>query len=297
MIWVTWRQHRPQALTALGVFAFAVVYAVAFGLWLRSTFDSDAIANCLARSGGAGCGGTISSFLHSALGGASAPLTILLLVVPGVLGATVGAPLLGQELERGTWQLAWSQSVPRTRWLVAKLGLIIAALVVFGLAVTAVVAWSSSPLARVGVRMQPPQFAEEGLVLTCSLLCAFGLALLAGLLLRNTIGAMVAGYFAWDLCLGIAILLTGPLQPFSTTKTIPCAAAACAAASTNSVPPVTGNLGDLVNSVTQAGDHLVVNYVPASAFWPLQFVTGGVLLAIGLAAAGAAVWLLNRRTT
>ena len=297
MIWVTWRQHRPQALTALGVFAFVAVYALAFGLWMRSTFDSDAIGSCLAHSGGADCAGPISSFLHTAQGGAAAPLTFLLLLVPGVLGATVGAPLLGQELERGTWQLAWSQTVPRTRWLVAKLGLITAALVVFGVAVTAVMAWSSLPLDRVSVRTEPPQFVAEGLVLTCSLLCAFGLALLAGLLLRNTIGAMVVGYFAWDLCLGIAILLTGPLQPFSTTRTIPCAGAACAAASANSVPPVTGNFGDLVNSVTRAGDHLVVNYVPASAFWPLQFLSGGIFLAIGLAAAGAAVWLLNRRTS
>jgi hypothetical protein len=297
MIWVTWRQHRPQALTAAGVSAFVVVYALAFGLWMRSRFDSDAIGGCLARSGGAGCADTISSFLHTAQGGAAAPLTLVLLVVPGVLGATVGAPLLGQELERGTWQLAWTQTVPRTRWLIAKLGLIIAALVVFGVAVTAVVAWSWSPLDRISVKTQPPQFVAEGLVLTCSLMCAFGLALLAGLLLRNTIGAMVAGYFAWDICLGITILLTGPLQPFSATKTIPCAGAACAAASANSVPPVTGNFGDLVNSVTQAGDHLVVNYVPASAFWPLQFVAGGIFLAIGLAAAGAAVWLLRRRTT
>ncbi|MGH3207428.1 MAG: hypothetical protein ACRDNO_06685 [Trebonia sp.] len=296
MIWVTWRQHRPQALTALGVFAFIVVYALAFGLWMRSAFDSDAIGGCLARSGGAGCGAAISSFVHSAQGGAEAPLTLFLLVVPGVLGATVGAPLLGQELERGTWQLAWTQTVPRTRWLVAKLGLIIAALVVFGAALTAVMAWSWSPLNKVSVRTLPPRFVAEGLVLTCSLLCAFGLALLAGLLLRNTIGAMVAGYFAWEVFFGVAILLTGPLQLFSATKTIPCGGAACAAASTGSVPPVTGNLGDLVNSVTRDGGHLVVNYVPASAFWPLQFVVGGIFLAVGLAAAGAAVWLLNRRT-
>jgi hypothetical protein len=40
-----------------------------------------------------------------------------------------------------------------------------------------------------------------------------------------------------------------------------------------------------------------VNYVPASAFWPLQLVVGGIFLAVGLAAAGAAVWLLRRRTT
>jgi hypothetical protein len=297
MIWVTWRQHRPQALTALGVLAFMAIYMLGFGLWLRSTFRSDAIGNCLARSGGAGCTATITSFLHSVQGGPAVPLTLVLLAAPGILGATVGAPLLGQELERGTWQLAWTQTVPRTRWLVVKLGLIIAGLVVFGMALTAVATWSSSPLDQVSVRTLVPQFAEQGLVLTCSLLCAFGLALLAGLLLRNTIGAVVAGYVAWDVCLGITILVAGPFQPFAVTKTIPCAGAACAAASTNSVPPVTGNIGDLVNSVTQAGRHLVVNYVPASAFWPLQFLTGGILLGIGLAAAAAAVWLLQRRTT
>jgi len=297
MIWVTWRQHRPQALTALGVLAFMAVYMLGFGLWLRSTFHSDAIGNCLARSGGAGCAATISHFLHGSQAGAGVPLTLVLLAAPGILGATVGAPLLGQELERGTWQLAWTQTMPRTRWLVVKLGLIIAGLVAFGVALTAVAAWASLPLDQVSARTLPPRFIEEGLALTCSLLCAFGLALLAGLLLRNTIGAMVAGYVAWDVCLGIVILLATLLQPFAVTRTIPCSGAACAAASTNSVPPVTGHLGDLVNSVTQAGGHLVVNYVPASAFWPLQFVSGGILLAIGLAAAAAAVWLLQRRTT
>lgn len=297
MTWVTWRQHRPQALTALAVLALVAVYALASGLWLRSTFGSDAIGSCLARSGGAGCGAMISSFQHRVQGGVEVPLNLVLLVAPGLLGATAGAPLLGQELERGTWQLAWTQTVPRRRWLIAKLGLIIAALAAFGAVLTVVVSWSWSPLDQVSVTIQPPQFFAEGVALTCSLLCAFGLALLAGLLLRNTIGAMVAAYFAWELCLGLAVLLTGPLQPFSVTKTITCAGAACAAASTNSVPPVTGHLGDLVTSVTRAGDHLVVSYVPASAFWPLQFVAGGILLAVGLTAAVAAVWLLHRRTT
>ena len=55
MIWVTWRQHRPQALTALGVLrGLVAVYVLGLGLWMRSTFDADAIGTCLARSGGAG---------------------------------------------------------------------------------------------------------------------------------------------------------------------------------------------------------------------------------------------------
>jgi len=37
--------------------------------------------------------------------------------------------------------------------------------------------------------------------------------------------------------------------------------------------------------------------VPASRFWPLQFIQGGLLLAIAAAALGTAIWLLHKRTT
>ena len=72
---------------------------------------------------------------------------------------------------------------------------------------------------------------------------------------------------------------------------------ACTTASTNSSPPVTGNLGDLVLGIARSGGHLIVNYLPASEFWPLQFIIGGMYLAITAATVGATVWLLHRRTT
>jgi ABC-2 type transport system ATP-binding protein len=133
--------------------------------------------------------------------------------------------------------------------------------------------------------------------LPCELLCGFSLALLAGLLLRNTIGAMVAAYFAWEAPFVAGTLMTGPIHIVTTTTIIPCAGSACTTGSTNSSPPVTGNLGDLVLGVTHGGGHLIVNYLPASEFWPLQFIIGGMYLAIAAAAVGATVWLLHRRTT
>ena len=297
MIWVTWRQHRIQALTMLGVFLVVAASGLALGLWMRSSFNSRDLGPCLASSGGADCGAAIAAFSSQFTGGAMLPLILLMFAIPPIFGAVVGAPLLGQELERGTWQLAWSQTVPRTRWLIAKLGLVVAGLVAFGAAVTSVMTWAWGPLDRVTIRLTPPPFNFEGVALTCSVLCGFGLALLAGLLLRNTIGAMVAGYFAWDVPFIITTLLTGPLHVLTTTTTISCAPAACAAASTNSTPPVTGHLGDLVTGVLHQGNHLVVSYVPATAFWPLQFLTGGIYLAFTVAAIGTAVWLLHHRTT
>jgi hypothetical protein len=297
MIWVTWRQHRVQALTMLGAFVVVAVYGLALGLWMRSTFNSQGLGSCLASSAGADCGATIASFSRQFTGGATLPLSLVMFGIPPILGAVVGAPLLGQELERGTWQLAWTQTVPRARWLIAKLGLVIAGLVVFGVAVTSVMTWARGPLDLVSIRLTPPPFNFEGVSLTCSVLCGFGLALLAGLLLRNTIGAMVAGYLAWDIPFVVTTLLTGPLHLLTATTTVNCAGAACASASTNSTPPVTGHLGDMVTGVVHHGNQLVVSYMPASDFWPLQFITGGIYLAFAVTAIGTAVWLLHRRTT
>lgn len=156
--------------------------------------------------------------------------------------------------------------------------------------------WSRAPLDRISTRLQPPPFNFEGLSLTSSLLCAFGLAVLAGLLLRNTIAAMVAGYFAWEVPFIVVTLLNGPLNILAVTTRISCAHG-CAGASTNSVPPVTGHLGDLVLDVTHSGGQLVVTYMPSSAFWTLQFIEAGIYLAVAASALGTAVWLLHRRTT
>jgi hypothetical protein len=295
MIWVTWRQHRTQAVVCLALFCAITIAAIALGAWMRSTFSADGLGACLARSGGSGCTGVIDAFTQKFNGPVTIPLGVTLVALPGFLGASVGAPLLGAELERGTWQLAWSQTVPRTRWLVTQLALVIGGLVVFGAAVTAVVTWARGPLDEVSMRAQAP-LNFEGLYLTCSLLCAFALGVLAGLLLRNTIGGMVVAYIAWEAPSLVATLLSGPLHILATTKTIACTTN-CASASTNSIPPVTGNLGDQVLSLTRTGNHLIVTYQPASRFWTLQLIDAGLFLAVAAAALGTAIWLLHRRTT
>jgi hypothetical protein len=297
MLWVTWRQHRNQAILCFGVCVAAAVVAVAFGEPMRTAFSNDGLPTCLARSGGTGCPGAISEFASRFNGPAQAVIYAPLFVIPGLVGIVVGGQLLGRELEQGTWRLAWSQTVPRTRWLVTQLSLVTGGLVVFGAVITAVMTWYHEPLDRVTTRLQPPPFNFEGITFTASLLCAFGLALLAGLLLRRAIAAMVAGYVVWELVSVVVILIDGPINiPGPVTMRIPCHAG-CPGASTNSVPPVTGHLGDLVLGVTRGGNQLIVSYLPASRFWTSQFIAGGLLLAVAAAALATALWLLHRRTT
>jgi hypothetical protein len=297
MIWVTWRQHRAQAIACLILFCALAVFAIAAGTWMRNTFTSDGIPACLARSGGAGCPAVITSFVNQFSHGASSIINVPLIAIPGLLGIVAGAPLLGRELEQGTWRLAWTQTVPRTRWLAAKLGLVTGGLIIFGAAVTAVMTWFHAPLDRVTSRLQPGPPTPEGLTFTASLLCAFGLAVLAGLLLRNVIGAMVAAYIAWEVPATVVLLLSGPIHVLPpATMRITCRAG-CPGTGLTSMPPVTGHLGDFVLTVTRRGGDLVVTYLPASRFWPLQLIQGGLFLAIAVAALSTAIWLLRKRTT
>jgi len=298
MIWVTWRQHRAQAITCLALFCALAAIAIPYGLAMRATFSNDGLPACLARSGGGGCPAAITSFVDEFGRGAGTLINLPLIAIPGFLGIVVGAPLLGRELERGTWRMAWTQTVPRTRWLITKLGLVTGGLVLFGAAVTAVMTWYHGPLDQVTSRLQPVPSNAEGLTFTASLLCSFGLAVLAGLLLRNTIGAMVAAYIAWEIPSAVVVLLlNGPIHfPPPATMRIPCRAG-CPGAGIGSVPPVTGHLGDFVLGVTRSGGELVVSYLPASRFWTLQLIDGGLYLAIAVAAIGTAIWLLHQRTT
>ena len=45
-------------------------------------------------------------------------------LLPALLGAFWGAPLIAREPEAGTHRLVWTRTIGRTRWLAVKVGLI-----------------------------------------------------------------------------------------------------------------------------------------------------------------------------
>ena len=188
--------------------------------------------------------------------------------------------------------------MPETRWLVTKLTLVTGGLVVFGAAITAVMTWYQAPLDRVYTRLQPPPFNYEGVLLPCSLLCAFGSGCWRGCCCGTPSAASAVAYIAWEIPTAVITLLNGPIQfPPGGHRADHLLSPSCAGASTSSTPPVTGHLGDLVLNVVHHGDQLIVTYIPADRFWALQLIEGGIFLVIAAAALGTAVWLLHRRTT
>jgi ABC-type transport system involved in multi-copper enzyme maturation permease subunit len=73
-----------------------------------------------------------------------AAMNTLVVVVPGIIGVFWGAPLIAREFEAGTFRLAWTQGVTRTRWLLVKLGVVgLASMATAGLMSLLVTWWSS----------------------------------------------------------------------------------------------------------------------------------------------------------
>jgi ABC-type transport system involved in multi-copper enzyme maturation permease subunit len=291
MIWVSWRQYRSQAIGCLAVLIALAVYAVIESSSMRTAFSHDDLAGCLARSQGTGCPGGVMAFMNEFGSEVNIAFWSVALIVPGLIGVLVGAPLIARELEYGTWRLAWSQTVPRTRWLAIKLALVTGGLIVLGAAITAVITWYRAPMDRLTGHLQHNIFDFEGLVPTAYILCAFGFAVLAGLLIRRSIPAMIAAFIPW---LTIRLVVEFVFRPhFMTPLTIQVICPPTNACSTgiSSVPQATGHIGDWVLGMNRTG----FIYQPADRFWPFQFIEAGIFVGLTAAALGATIWLLHRR--
>ncbi len=301
MIWVSWRQHRSQAMACLALLAALAVYAIIESTSMRSAFSSDGlVGTCLARTQGTACAAGVSAFMNEFGSAVNIAFWAVCLIVPGLIGVLVGGSLIARELEYGTWRLAWSQTVPRTRWLAVKLALVTGGLIVLGAAMTAVITWYRSPMDQLTGHLQHNSYDYQGLVLTAYILCAFGFAVLAGLLIRRSIPAMIAAFIPW---LAIRLVVEFVFRPHFMTPLTGRIPADCLQPANlppsgcsygiSSVPQITGHIGDWVLSTNGA----VATYQPADRFWPFQFIEAGIFVALTAAALGATIWLLHRRAT
>jgi len=296
MIWVSWRQHRGQARACLALLAALAVYAVIEGSSMRTAFSNDGlVGTCLARTQGTGCENGVGAFMGEFGSAVNIAFWSVCLIIPGLIGVLVGGSLIARELEYGTWRLAWSQTVPRTRWLAVKLALVTGGLIVLGAAITAVIMWYRAPMDRLTGRLQHNIFDYEGLVPTAYILCAFGFAVLAGLLIRRSIPAMVAAFVPW---LAIRLVVEFVLRPRFLAPVTGPMSARCQQPSVgcgsgiSSVPQATGHIGDWVLSMNPGN---LVTYQPADRFWPFQCIEAGIFVALTATALGATIWLLHRR--
>lgn len=281
--------------------------------WVTSaaatTFDG---TGCSVRHTVHGCGIAVRHFLsvelyfNHLLGYAGAAMMVL----PAAFGVFVAGPMIGRELEDGTYRLSWSQSVSPARWLTAKLA-VPAVLTVAGVSVLSAVygwAWFRARGTNYPVQWFEPQAygamgpAPVGYALLC-----LALGALAAVLVRRTLPAMAVTAAAYAVVVVVMNAVRGSLWPMRTdTTALGREIRYPSAASDVSVGWMTGGgtrLGDATCINASDVDACMarhgavsqyVDYHPASHFWPLQLIETGILLVLAAVAVALAFRVLRR---
>src|SRR3984957_19429138 len=176
-----------QAVVAAAALAVVAVVLALTGPDLAHLYDST-IAGCAAHRD---CSTAATDFT-----GADGPLQVfldfLVLVVPLLIGMFWGAPLVSREFESGTFRLAWTQGVTRTRWLALKLALgALVSMAVAGL-LGLMATWWSSRLDQVNAApFDTLRFGVRDVVPIGYAVFAFVLGATAGLVFRRVLPAML----------------------------------------------------------------------------------------------------------
>jgi hypothetical protein len=322
MAWVTWRQHRV-ALTGVGVF----LGGLALYLWLTGLQAHHAYTAATAchPASSLACGELISNF-NNAYGGRGAAIAALLQVVPALIGAFIGAPVLARELETGTFRYAWTLAFGRSRWTLAKLVPLAVLVAAVTGAFSLLVSWYYGPFFADGnqIPLAPPVFDLRGVTFAAWTLAAFAIGALAGMLIRRVVPAIAATLAAYA-GLGVAagmFLREHYLTALVTTKLNPPATAwiisqwwtkggtfafggrppggllmqICppSALGPSDAKP---SLDSIWQCVIRHGYTQWTSYQPASRFWPFQWIEGGWLLALSVLLIATTVWLVRHRPT
>jgi hypothetical protein len=187
MIRFTWLRFRTQALIALGGLVIIAVILALTGFHMADVYNATVVP-CHRYND---CAAVLQAFPPAPDRTILGLMNDLLSAVPGLIGIFWGAPLVAREFETGTFRLAWTQGISRTRWLAAKLGLVGAfSMIVAGL-LSLMATWWSGPFDQAyQVRITLAVFHTSGIVPVGYAAFAFALGVTAGMLIRRTLPAM-----------------------------------------------------------------------------------------------------------
>ena len=103
-------------------------------------------------------------------------------------------PVLGRELENGTFRYAWTQGIGRVRWTIAKLTFLGSLVTILAFAVSQLFTWFFAPFLRQEnlTVLTPTVFDTRALSYAAWTLTAFCLGAFLGMLMRRILPAMAA---------------------------------------------------------------------------------------------------------
>jgi hypothetical protein len=249
-------------------------------------------------------------------------MMILFNLVPFAIGGFLGAPLVARELEAGTWQLAWTQAVPRLRWAVVKVAALGGLTAILAGLFASAVSWYRQPLDlldRFGIN----GFDVSGIVPVAYALFAFGLAAAAGTLLRRSLPALATALVAF---VTVRVAVAASVRPHYQAPLV--LDLAVAPGSPDLETPIVGvqdwtlhdGLTDAAGHplstlqgvllehqafdegedpgtyLSELGVHRWVVYHPADRFWTFQLIEFVAFTGLAAALLALVIWRIRRRT-
>jgi hypothetical protein len=300
--WVSWRQYRFSVVGAAVFLGVLAAYLLIMGLRIRSGYASLASCPQLGSRLSHTCETALMLFGGYHVYGESTAAVFM--AVPMLIGVFAGAPILGRELEVGTFRFAWTQGAGRTRWALARLALPAVMLTAATAALSQLFGWFYYPFFATGDSALAPQYFElTGIAFAAWTLAAFAIGILTGVLVRKVVPAIAAAMAAWaGLLLVTSLYLRRHYQaPLSVRN------------GGHGAPGVspwlisqrwTGPNGKTITSENkiialinhpQRGYTQWTTYEPGTRYWHFQFIEGGWLLVLSLLLIAATIWVVRRR--
>jgi ABC-type transport system involved in multi-copper enzyme maturation permease subunit len=229
----------------------------------------------------------------------------LLLLVPLLLGAFLGGPLVAREITRGTATFAWTQGMTRRRWAAGRLLRVGVPLALGALTVGLIASWWAAPFTADRLTsslfdLYPPVYVGWTLV-------AFTLGALLGTVLREPASAIVLTLIG----VYVLMIINGTardyyLPPAHGTRFPRGADQVSGSFVQADGQPLTAAQNRGLNAATNQGpgmgpwmaQHhvvLLMGYQPLDRFWALQAIVAGGLLTLSGLLAAATIWLVRRR--
>ncbi|MDQ0950814.1 hypothetical protein QFZ24_004737 [Streptomyces phaeochromogenes] len=268
--WAVLRLHRA-ALVVWGAFMLAALGALVWEAGINADSVRDRIAAC-------GHDSSLCRFRAAVdYGGTTGWASTLVYYSFFAVAAFAAGALIGRELENGTAQLAWTQSVSPTRWLAVTLAVPAVLLVAGGTVFVFVFrwAWAANRDLMGDDWTFNDVFAARGPALVAYGLCGLGVGALAGVVLRRSLPAL-------GIACGVMYLINHNLEKYREDLWPP-------------VTPAPTKGVEMSRDVWQIGDG-TGRFHPRSHYWPMHLVETGIVLGVAVLATGAAFWVLRRRT-
>jgi hypothetical protein len=294
------------------VLVLSALFLVSAGLAMASNFAQLGLGSCLGQIAKGNMGSTCSGQVQAFESQNANALVIVnyLIILPLVLGALVGAPLVAREVEQRTYLLVWTQSMTRLRWLTVQLAVVLGAGLLASGALLPLLIWWRNPSAQIDGSWAA--YNTSGPVWVATTVLALALGIFAGALTRRVVLAIF-------LTIALFLVIRAPVElwwrpyfepPVTVTWSVaqpepPGLLSNLDWQIATGIRDAHGNQTDITLTCTQispgkercgpaTGVKEYVTYQPENRFWTFQWIETGIYLAFSMLALGAAFWLVRR---